>query len=170
MVDSLPLTHYAPLADRPGFIQVLQRLIGELKAARVHPDDFARAVRALGDEPRLAELAQIYAAYQARLQAQGWADRAGLGWLAVEALEQRAPDVGRDWPLLAVDGFDSFTPIQTALLQALAGRVGELVVTLTGEPGWRPAHPGAQTFCQDPRRAGSRAGHARRTVAATRSA
>ena len=99
VVDSLPLTHYAPLADRPGFIQVLQRLIGELKAARVHPDDFARAVRTLGDEPRLAELAQIYAAYQARLQAQGWADRAGLGWLAVEALEQRAPDVGRDWPL-----------------------------------------------------------------------
>ena len=34
VVDSLPLTHYAPLADRPGFIQVLQRLIGELKAAR----------------------------------------------------------------------------------------------------------------------------------------
>jgi len=62
LVDSLSLTHYAPLADRTGFIQVLQRLIGELKAARVHPDDFAAAVRALGDEPRLAELAQIYAA------------------------------------------------------------------------------------------------------------
>ena len=45
----------------------------------------------MGGEPRLRELAQIYAAYQARLQAQGWADRAGLGWLAVEALEERAP-------------------------------------------------------------------------------
>lgn len=129
----ITLSHYAPLADRPGFIQVLQRLIGELKAARVHPDDFAAAVRALGNEPRLAELAQIYAAYQARLQAQGWADRAGLGWLAVEALEQRAPGLARDWPLVAVDGFDSFTPIQVALLRALAGRVGELIVTLTGE-------------------------------------
>ena len=43
VVDSLPLTHYAPLADRPGFIQVLQRLIGELKAARAHPDAFARS-------------------------------------------------------------------------------------------------------------------------------
>ncbi len=133
VVDSLPLIHYAPLADRPGFIQVLQRLISELKAARVHPDGFAAAVRALGDEPRLAELAQIYAAYQARLQAQGWADRAGLGWLAVEALEGRALDVAQDWPLVVVDGFDSFTPIQVALLRALAGRVGELVVTLTGE-------------------------------------
>ena len=133
VVDNLPLDHYAPLADRPGFIQVLQRLIGELKAALVHPDAFAAAVRALGAEPRLVELAQIYAAYQARLQAQGWADRAGLGWLAVESVEQRAPDVGRDWPLLAVDGFDNFTPIQAALLQALAGRVGELVVTLTSD-------------------------------------
>jgi ATP-dependent helicase/nuclease subunit B len=148
VVDSLPLKHYAPLTDRPGFIQVLQRLIGELKAARVQPDDFARAVRALGDEPRLAELAQIYAAHQTRLQAQGWADRAGLGWLAVEALEQRAPDVGRDWPLLAVDGFDSFTPIQTALLQALASRVGELVITLTGEPESGPASLAHRRFAK----------------------
>ena len=116
MVDSLPLIHYAPLADRPGFIQVLQRLIGELKAARVHPDDFAGRADCWATSRDLAELAQIYAAYQARLQAQGWADCAGLGWLAVEALEQRAPDVGRDWPFVAVDGFDSFTPIQTALL------------------------------------------------------
>ena len=105
-------------------------------------------------------------AYQARLQAQGWADRAGLGWLAVEALEQRAPDVGRDWPLLAVDGFDSFTPIQAALLQALAGRVGELVVTLTGEPERWADQPGAQALCQDSRCAGSRAGGAGRAAAA----
>ena len=166
VVDSLPLTHYAPLADRPGFIQVLQRLIGELKAARVHPDDFAQAVQTLGDEPRLAELAQIYAAYQARLQAQGWADRAGLGWLAVEALEQRVPDVGQDWPLLAVDGFDSFTPIQAALLQALAGRVGELVVTLTGEPDGGPITLAHRRFAKTRVRVGSRAGYTRRAAAA----
>lgn len=133
VVDSLSLTHYAPLADRPGFIQILQRLIGELKAARVHPDAFAAAIRAMGAEPRLAELAQIYAAYQGRLKAQGWADRTGLGWLAVEALEQRALDVARDWPLVAVDGFDSFTPIQAALLRGLASRVGEMIITLTGD-------------------------------------
>mgnify|MGYP000022350862 CR=1 FL=1 len=68
----------------------------------------------------LGELAQIYAAYQARLQAQGWADRAGLGWLAVEALEERAPEVARDWPLLVVDGFDNFTSVQLAMLGVLA--------------------------------------------------
>ncbi|MGD8820674.1 MAG: exodeoxyribonuclease V subunit gamma [Anaerolineae bacterium] len=132
VVDGLTLLHYAPLVTRPGFIQVLERLMGELKAARVHPDDFSQAVEDLGGEPRLGELAQVYATYQERLQAQGWADRAGLGWLAVEALEERAPDVARGWPLLVVDGFDSFTSVQLALLRVLAGRAGETIVTLTG--------------------------------------
>lgn len=131
-MDDLPLIHYAPLTDRPGFIQVLEDLIAELKAARIWPDMFAQAVAALGDEPRLRELALVYAAYQERLQAQSWADRAGLGWLAVEALEERAPDVARDWPLLVVDGFDNFTPVQLALLEVLASRVENLIVTLTG--------------------------------------
>ncbi len=132
VVDELPLTHYAPLTDRPGFIQVLKELIGELKAARVWPETFAQATVALGEELRLRELAHVYAAYQKRLQDQGWADTAGLGWLAVETLEERAPDVGRDWPLLVVDGFDNFTPVQLALLRVLAGRVGRMIVTMTG--------------------------------------
>jgi RecB family exonuclease len=131
---SLSLRHYAPIAVRPGFVQVLQRLIGELKAARIGPGDFTRAVQAMGNEPRLAELAQIYTAYQARLQAERWADRAGMGWLAVETFQQRASQAARGWPLLAVDGFDSFTPIQVAVLSALAGRVEEMVITLTGNP------------------------------------
>ncbi len=135
LLDELPLVHYAPLRERPGFVQVLEGLIAELKAARVWPETLAQAVAALGDEPRLSELALAYSAYQARLQSQGWADRAGLGWLAVEALEERAPQVARDWPLLVVDGFDDFTPVQLALLRILAGRVANLTVTLTGAPG-----------------------------------
>lgn len=132
VVDELPLAHYAPLVDRPGFVRVLEGLIGELKGVRAWPDLFAQAVAALGDEPRLRELALVYSAYQDHLRAQGWADRAGLGWLAVEALEERAPSVAADWPLLAVDGFDNFTPVQLALLEVLAPRVGSLIVTLTG--------------------------------------
>jgi ATP-dependent helicase/DNAse subunit B len=132
VVDGLPLGYYAPLTSRPGFVKSLEALIAELKAARIDPDELAQAVQAMGGEPRLAELAWIYGAYQERLQAQGWADRAGLGWLAVEALEQRALAVARDWPMLAVDGFDSFTSVQLAMLRVLAGRVGELVITLTG--------------------------------------
>ena len=140
VVDGMALVHYAPLVARPGFIQVLERLIGELKAARIHPDAFVRAVEGMGGEPRLRELAEIYCVYQERLQAEGWADRAGLGWLAVEALEAGAPDVARDWPLLVVDGFDDFTSVQLALLAVLARRASEAIVTLTGttDGGERP--------------------------------
>jgi ATP-dependent helicase/DNAse subunit B len=132
IVDDLQLAHYAPLTARPGFVHVLEQLVGELKAAKVFPETLTDSVAALGDEPRLRELAQIYAAYQMCLRARGWADRAGLGWLAVEALEERAPDVARDWQLLAVDGFDSFTPVQLGLLKVLADRVGQMIVALTG--------------------------------------
>lgn len=148
LVDTLPLSYYAALVDCPGFVQVLGGLIAELKAARVHPDDFTAAVAALDDEPRLAELGMTYASYQTRLQAHGWADRAGLGWLALEALAADTNRVARDWPLLIVDGFDSFTPIQIAVLKALAGRVGELIVTLTGELVAAPSSPPLKRFAR----------------------
>lgn len=64
--------------------------------------------------------------------------------LAVEALEERAPHVGVDWPLLVVDGFDHFTEVQLGLLKALADRVGEMIITLTGSMEGskrRPVHP-----------------------------
>ena len=141
VIDQLPLAHYAPLIGRPGFIQLLQGLIGELKAGMIFPDDFAAAVTSPipdpggGPEPRLGELAQIYTVYQARLQDRNWADRAGLGWLAVEALAERAREVSRDWPLLVVDGFDNLTPMQLELLQILAGRAARTIITLTGTAG-----------------------------------
>jgi len=132
IADDLRLAHYASILDKPGFVHILVEMIGELKAARVWPEAFSAAVVALGDEPRLAELARVYSAYQERLQERQWADAAGLGWLAVEALEQRAPHVARDWPLLVVDGFDNFTPVQLDFLGVLAERVGNMIVTLTG--------------------------------------
>ena len=148
LLDDLPLVHYAPLTGRPGFIQMLEERIAELKAARVWPEAFADAVHALGDEPRLRELAQIYAAYQERLQANRWADRAGLGWLTVESLEERAPRVGKDWPILVVDGFDSFTPVQLALLRVLLNRVQETIITLTGTEDVDPRPLAQRRFVQ----------------------
>ena len=134
LIADAPLQHYAPLRNRPGFAQVVQGFVRELKAGGVPPDAFADAVKSMGGEPRLLELAQLYTAYQERLQSEGWADFAGLGWLTAEALA-RHPDVGRDWSHLFVDGFDDLTSVQVDVLQHLAGRVGELVITLTGSPG-----------------------------------
>jgi ATP-dependent helicase/DNAse subunit B len=132
IVDDLPLVYYAPITDRPGFFHILLKTIGELKAARIRPEELSQAVTSLGGEPRLGELALIYSAYQERLRERWWADRAGLGWLALEALERRAAAVGTDWSLLVFDGFDNFTPVQLDLLALMAARVEELIVTLTG--------------------------------------
>ncbi|HQE92167.1 MAG TPA: PD-(D/E)XK nuclease family protein [Anaerolineae bacterium] len=134
LIADAPLQHFAPLRTRPGFAQVVQGFVRELKAGGVSPDAFADAVKSMGGEPRLLELAQLYTAYQERLQHEGWADFAGLGWLTAEALV-RHPDVGRDWSHLFVDGFDDLTSVQVDVLRHLAGRVGELVITLTGSPG-----------------------------------
>ncbi|HSG14929.1 MAG TPA: PD-(D/E)XK nuclease family protein, partial [Anaerolineae bacterium] len=125
---------YGKLTGKPGFIQMLQEFVAELKAARIWPHTFLTGVGAIGDERRLRELGLIYEAYQSRLDQEGWADYAGLAWLAAERLEVR-DDVAADWPLLIIDGFDSFTQVQYDLLETLASRVGEFVVTLTGAFG-----------------------------------
>lgn len=130
IIDQLPLQHYAPLKTKPGFIQIVHQLIVELKSALIYPESFVSAISTLGGTPRLQELADIYTAYQAQLQAQGWADRVGLHWLAVKALSERAPDVCKNWPILIVDGFDDFTPSQLALIHLLANRVGRCTITL----------------------------------------
>lgn len=124
------LKHYAPIQDRPGFALALQDLFAELKQARLQPDDMMGAAADLG--PRMQELMALYRQYQTALIDFQWADPEGLGWLAIEALGA-APDLGRGWRLVVVDGFDSFTPTQLQTLTLLKERVNELALTLTGE-------------------------------------
>jgi ATP-dependent helicase/nuclease subunit B len=133
LIDEVPLTHYATLRRAPGFVLVLRDLIGELKAGGVFPEALTEAMRAMGGEPRLLELAELYAAYQARLQQKGWADYAGIGWLAAEALA-RHPTIGAEWPCLMVDGFDDLTSVQLEVIAELTERVEQVVITLTGTP------------------------------------
>lgn len=132
VVRELPLAHYAPLTGLPGFVQVLNDIIDQLKAARIDPASFEAAVATHNDQPRLRELADIYAAYQARLRDEGWADEAGLGWRSVEALENDASRLVSDCSVLLVDGFDDFTLVQLDLLMLLAHRLPRMVITLTG--------------------------------------
>ena len=139
LLDDVPLAHYAPLRTYPGFVQVLQGFVREMKAGAVHPDALTGALETLGGEPRLLELARLYAAYQTRVQREGWADFAGLGWLAVEALE-RNHDAGCVGTHLFVDGFDDLSSVQARVLALLAGRVDALVIALTGD-ATRDARP-----------------------------
>jgi ATP-dependent helicase/nuclease subunit B len=131
ILERVPLVHYRSLLDKPGFPVLLHDLLAELKAAGISPAAFATAVTALGDEPRLRELALIYAAYQEMLRASGWADEEELGLLALRAAEN-SPTLGTDWPLFVLDGFDSLTTVQLRLVGLLATRARETLITLTG--------------------------------------
>jgi ATP-dependent helicase/DNAse subunit B len=127
------LQHYAGIGRTPGFIRALRRLIAELKRNRILPEDFARLATPYG--LRLLELAALYHRYQTRLLSLDWADPEGLGWLAIEALDDPQHTLRLPWRAVLVDGFDSFTPTQLDLLARLATRIPELTVTLTGQPG-----------------------------------
>ncbi len=130
LIESAELEHYDALREKAGFVSIIRTLIQELKAGQIDPEAFHKAGVHMGNEPRLMELAGLYSAYQYLLQERDEADRAGLGWLAVEALTETAPAACCQWHLLIVDGFDDFTSIQLALLHTLATRIDHMIVTL----------------------------------------
>ncbi len=133
LVGRLPLQHFDSLRNRPGFIQALQPLIEELKSAGITPQHFLTTAEQSPDRARLMELGHIYQAFEEHLQQNQWSDYSALGQLALEALRDHAPTAARGWPLLVIDGFDSFTQTQMELLKILAQRVQHLVITLTGD-------------------------------------
>ena len=93
------------------------------------------ALHSFGSEPRLKELSKIYTAYQTTLQENNWADRIGLHWLALEALEKQELNIDSKEHstknLLIIDGFDDFTPAELAIFKILGKRHHRMVVTLT---------------------------------------
>ena len=132
ILDGIDLDYYAPLRDKPGFIHALLNTIAELKAGRIWPEAFLKAVQGLGAEPRLIETALVYTAYQNHMLMHNWVDRAGMGWLSAEVLEGDT-ELCKDWPVLFVDGFDDLTPVQVDVLKLLIERIPEVVITLTGD-------------------------------------
>lgn len=124
------LKAFGAVANMPGFARAVGDLISELKQARIEPTAFYEAQQNQKDD----ELARIYDAYQALLRQHGLVDIEGEAWLALESLHAYA-DFDPKIALLAVDGFDQFTPVQAKMIQALDQRAGRTVVTMTHVPG-----------------------------------
>lgn len=132
VIQEQDLTYYAGIADKPGFIKLVSEFVRELKQGLVTLDEFEQAART----PKDQDLAKIYRAYQVFLGEHHLADRDGEGWLAVRAVRER--DLLKKYlhdniVLLAVDGYDQFTPLQAALLDALAEHIPNTRVSLTFE-------------------------------------
>lgn len=132
------LAHYQAIRETPGFIAALQDRFAELKRGLVYPEAFSKYAQS--QSKPVQELASIYEAYQNLLIEANWADPEGLSWLAVEFMKAY-PDWQPDWPLIVLDGFDSFTRPQIQTLSLLAEKVSEIVITLPGTREMsRPAH------------------------------
>lgn len=126
LMRGLDLQYLAPIADKAGFLDLVVRLIYELKQARIFPKQFAE----VASTPKEHDLALIYSAYQDWVTDQEVVDREGAGWLALEKLDHTSIQLA---DLLVVDGFLQFSPLQAQLLQTLTQHMGETIVTLTYE-------------------------------------
>ena len=115
---------------RPGFAPALDRLLSELQAALVAPEDLAAAARELDDGEYEAELAGLYAAYRERREGAGRDDAHSAAAAVASSLRER-PDSWGARPVL-VYGFDDLTEAQLDLLSAL-GAAAEVTVAVNYE-------------------------------------
>ncbi len=82
----------------------------------------------------------MYSRYQASLKELHWADSEESAWLGIAEFD-RQTDTATDIRLLIVDGFDSFDNSQHRILELLAQKVGELIITIPGtDNSERSAH------------------------------
>ncbi len=137
--------HFAPLAEMPGFNTLARALIFELKAAAITPDAFDAFWRDPSlpqgaSSGRVRDLARLYSRWQHELITSRWADRPGVGWMALEALRGGRAQLPAGWSPIIFDGFDSFTQVQLDLIAALhathcceEASTVDLYVTLTGD-------------------------------------
>ena len=127
-----------PVRNTPGLVEALDELFRELKAARVEPDAFGRAMAGPMRTPRNRLLAILYDTYQKALQDREVYDDAGQFWHAAALVAESRFGPFEHLEILAVDGFQDFAPAQLDMLQALASRAKQTIITLTWQAG-RPS-------------------------------
>ena len=119
-------------AARPRFAGALERLLDELQAAGVEPEEVEASAATLEGSAYLSDLATLYGGYEEVRRRSGRTDAHGI---AREAIAQLRRD-GSFWggrPVLLY-GFDDLTEIQLQLVAALAERA-EVTVALPYEEG-----------------------------------
>jgi ATP-dependent helicase/DNAse subunit B len=124
------LEYFAPVAEKPGFVETLAALISELKRAETWPEDFRRATGKRGQRQKDGELADLYQAYQERLVKLGRYDAEGRFWSARDLLGKGRRRPFEGVRLVVVDGFTDFTHTQYDILEKLAAAAEETWISL----------------------------------------
>ncbi len=119
-------------AARPGFARAFLRLLDELQAGGVDPGAVEASAGTLEGSAYLADVAALFAGYEAARERSGRVDSHGVAREAVELL-RRDPDPWGGRPVFLY-GLDDLTPVQFDLVAALAART-EVTIALTYEPG-----------------------------------
>lgn len=143
-VADVELKALAASAKGPGFAEALGDLFAELQRSLASPGRFGAAVRSwreAGTAPAHgAELAALYSAYHARLEALEAVDADGLTHLALD----KAREAWDGRPLFLY-GFDELLPTQLDLVESLVRHTPtDVTVAVTYEPG-RAALAGSAT-------------------------
>ncbi|MBS1846342.1 MAG: PD-(D/E)XK nuclease family protein [Actinobacteria bacterium] len=119
-------------AGRPGFAAAFARLLEELGAAGVGPRDVEASAGTLEGSAYLADVAMLFAGYEAARERSGRLDAAGIAREATALLRSDpGPWAGRP---VFLYGLDDLTPAQFDLVGALTANT-EVTIAVPFEPG-----------------------------------
>lgn len=125
--------HFERVLEMRGFSDGLLGLLEELRRARIPPGAFAESAEQGGAKGR--QCAAVYTAYRRELQRRQLHDREGSAWHAHDLLERGLRRPYGSVKAVFLDGFSDFSPAQSGVIGVFARDVGEIWVSLPGEPG-----------------------------------
>ncbi len=127
------LTYLKPVAKLRGTPRLLRDFITELKIGGFGAEAFSAKIRKKKASRKNREVSLIYNLYEKRLHGCGLSDEQDLYLSALELLKSQGWR-GGGFPLLLVDGFQSFTPVQLEILRILSRISAETVITVQHDP------------------------------------
>jgi len=132
------LKYFRPIATAGGLVDLVCDFISELKRLEIWPEHFRQACSARGMSEKDIALLELYEAYQQCLQGRQLYDAEGCLWSARDWLGKPWPQAPaavrmRFWErlrLVVADGFTDFTRTQHEILELLAARAEQMLISL----------------------------------------
>ncbi|MBI3837644.1 MAG: exodeoxyribonuclease V subunit gamma [Planctomycetia bacterium] len=126
-LDERKLDYFAPIARTPGFLDLLERFVQEMKRLEIWPAELAASC---GRAEKDRELCSLYENYQRILTEHDLYDAQGRFWSARALLRDGQQKPFERLQHVVVDGFTDFTRTEHEILEILAARVTSLTISL----------------------------------------